>query len=253
MQDPNTLDTSVAEQPTTDLLWSLIHWSEEVIGGKGSRLLSHKVHDWHTTTHRRQDGFDGFRMESYGSFSQFGGDNIKIWYDPVGEVGRTLVFGADYWPTNKEPTIEKLVDFNVWFPHIEAYVSDWVKKDERQKDKVARDARSMGKKRVKAVSFAASETTVSGISFVQDQSRWERDLEHGQEIRLLPPKEVWEGTVIEVQLVGSNGHNWVYVNKKHPDFENWRKLSLLGNPKFVVRDKPNQFILPAWARFLDLV
>ena len=46
------------------------------------RVLCRETHSWHTTTEIELKNFAGFSFYTYGSYTRFGGETVKVWYHP---------------------------------------------------------------------------------------------------------------------------------------------------------------------------
>ena len=62
-------------------LEKVIDFAETIIR-EGGRVIRHKTYDCYTQTEAELMNFAGFSFRTYGAFTMFGGEELKIWYHP---------------------------------------------------------------------------------------------------------------------------------------------------------------------------
>ncbi len=70
---------------------------------RSGRVIDREVHDWYTETTRKLNNLKGFSLYHYGSYSMFGGEDIKVWYHPRrGKATEAdLVLEVQWWDIKK--------------------------------------------------------------------------------------------------------------------------------------------------------
>lgn len=228
---------------TTEELWFLIEWAEETICEKGE-VLSREVYDSHALEHRRLGDFEGLSMESEGTFSSMGGNNLRIWINPTDGGIPKEVFRVSYNHIGAKDGVKVMItDQSDWIPKIEPYLTQWILRKKRVEAQAISDAQYMESQMLAAKSFIEQIGAINKISVCASQHDWQRELEEGQD-------EKWRDETIEVTFSGSLSQDKLYVNERHPDFWRWKELSPSQIPKLVFDEKPQRFILPEHARFV---
>ncbi|MBI5153559.1 MAG: hypothetical protein HZA36_03830 [Parcubacteria group bacterium] len=117
----------------------IIRFAESIVYERG-KVLRREEHFYHITTTAELNNFAGFSFYTHGAFTDFGGDNVKIWYHPDSkERGSEPVFEVDYWDI-AECKVKRFDPSPIWQQALQVLIKDRVrvvaqiKRGERKKN-----------------------------------------------------------------------------------------------------------------------
>jgi hypothetical protein len=95
MTDDKKLVSKVVQRQK--LVEAIIDFVQFITEKKG-KVLSRSVHSGHTQTERELKNFFGFSFYTYGHYTMFGGEEVKVWYHPKDKkLPPELVFEVEWW------------------------------------------------------------------------------------------------------------------------------------------------------------
>ena len=152
----NTIKTDPAAETLAKQVAERQKFIEEIVSyvsslaARRGRVLRKEVHSCHTTTEIELKNFAGFSFYTYGSYTMFGGETVKVWHHPNSkEIPAEPVFEVEFWDiakctvqhfnlsTDWQEAIRKLMANT---GEIEAHIDQEQKKQEEEEGRAA-DAR----------------------------------------------------------------------------------------------------------------
>ncbi len=246
MSSPISAEPLSGISSTPELIWRIINWVERIVNQNG-KTISHTVHNNHTDQTKRLETPE-LVMETQGSFTMFGGDNVKVLVKQK-NADPKLVFDVDYWSSdNVKP--KAVVDLETWWPIIEPDVKACEKSDRRSDLRSNRRDADIRTRLPVAKKLLKRQPLVNSLAF-GSTSEIQRLIELGKEIGWAPSDENWVGETITLRLIDQQ-LSGVTINEKHPEFAKWKSLTLGSSLSFTLRTAPVGYITPEVMRWLEL-
>ncbi len=160
---PKDLKAQVAERQS--FLETVIKTVEFFLEKRG-RVYDRQVHSAHTSQKVELDNFHGFSFYSYGSYTMFGGEEIKIWYHPGKKEHPPLPVLEIQWWELKELHVKHFDDSPEWQKAILLLAKD--------KATAVKQAAREEAKRKKAADALARRKAAANISTVETEKAAKR-------------------------------------------------------------------------------
>lgn len=105
-----------------NFLQELIEFATKVLVEHG-KVTSYKEHSCHTTIKRELENFLGFSLCSYGSYTMYGGEYLKLWYPKRADKNTEPTLEVEWWNIEKL-TVKKFDPSQKWQTAIKRLIRD---------------------------------------------------------------------------------------------------------------------------------